>query len=38
LVGSAATVEEKSILSAFETSPNTAFLHSDLSVGTSRSV
>jgi predicted NAD/FAD-binding protein len=36
LVGSAATVEEKSILSAFETSPNTAYLHSDLSVSASR--
>jgi predicted NAD/FAD-binding protein len=32
LVGDAATFEEKDILSAFETSPNTAYLHSDLSV------
>ena len=32
LVGNAATLEEKDILSAFETSPNTAYLHSDLSV------
>jgi predicted NAD/FAD-binding protein len=33
LVGSAATLDERRILSAFETSPNTAYLHSDPSVG-----
>ena len=32
IVGSGATPEEKDILGAFETSPNTAYLHSDLSV------
>lgn len=32
IVGDAATLEEKDILSAFETTPNTAYLHSDLSV------
>ena len=32
LVADAATLEEKEILSAFETSPNKAYLHSDLSV------
>ncbi|KAJ4297784.1 hypothetical protein N0V90_005679 [Kalmusia sp. IMI 367209] len=32
IVGGAATCEEKNILSAFETTPNTAYLHSDLSV------
>ena len=32
IVGSAATLEEKDILSAFETTPNVAYLHSDLSV------
>jgi predicted NAD/FAD-binding protein len=33
IVGNGATSEEKEILGAFETSPNTAYLHSDLSVG-----
>jgi predicted NAD/FAD-binding protein len=32
IVGNGATAEEKDILGAFETSPNTAYLHSDLSV------
>jgi predicted NAD/FAD-binding protein len=32
IVGNAATLEESDILSAFETSPNVAYLHSDLSV------
>jgi predicted NAD/FAD-binding protein len=32
MMGDAATEEEKDILSAFETTPNTAYLHSDLSV------
>jgi predicted NAD/FAD-binding protein len=32
IVGSSATTEEKSILAAFETTPNTAYLHSDLSL------
>ncbi|KAF1978114.1 amine oxidase-like protein [Bimuria novae-zelandiae CBS 107.79] len=31
IVGDAATHEEREILSAFETTPNTAYLHSDLS-------
>lgn len=32
IMGSSSTSEEKSILSAFETTPNTAYLHSDLSL------
>ncbi|KAF2639272.1 amine oxidase [Massarina eburnea CBS 473.64] len=32
IVGDAATFEEKDILGAFETTPNTAYLHSDLSL------
>jgi predicted NAD/FAD-binding protein len=32
LIGASATVEEKDILAAFETTPNTAYLHSDLSL------
>ncbi|KAJ4368753.1 hypothetical protein N0V83_005835 [Neocucurbitaria cava] len=32
IVGNTATMEEKDILSAFETTPNTAYLHSDLSL------
>lgn len=32
IVGDAATYEERDILSAFETTPNKAYLHSDLSV------
>jgi predicted NAD/FAD-binding protein len=32
LIGEAATVEEQEILAAFETTPNTAYLHSDLSL------
>lgn len=32
ILGDAATFEEREILSAFETTPNMAFLHSDLSV------
>ncbi|KAF2262367.1 amine oxidase-like protein [Lojkania enalia] len=32
LLGNAATFEEKEILRAFETTPNTAYLHSDLSL------
>ncbi|KAL1605415.1 hypothetical protein SLS60_004965 [Paraconiothyrium brasiliense] len=32
IVGDAATLEERGILSAFKTTPNTAYLHSDLSV------
>jgi predicted NAD/FAD-binding protein len=32
MMGDVATQEEKDILDAFETSPNTAYLHSDLSV------
>ncbi|KAF1951115.1 amine oxidase-like protein [Byssothecium circinans] len=32
IVGDAATLEEREILSAFETTPNTAYLHSDLSL------
>jgi predicted NAD/FAD-binding protein len=32
ILGSSATLEESSILSAFETTPNTAYLHSDLSL------
>ncbi|KAJ4318081.1 hypothetical protein N0V94_004606 [Neodidymelliopsis sp. IMI 364377] len=32
VLGSSATLEESSILSAFETTPNTAYLHSDLSL------
>jgi predicted NAD/FAD-binding protein len=34
IVADAATYEERDILSAFETTPNTAYLHSDLSVCT----
>lgn len=32
ILGSSATLEESDILSAFETTPNTAYLHSDLSL------
>ena len=32
IVGDAATIDEKEILDAFETTPNTAYLHSDLSL------
>ncbi|KAF1852039.1 amine oxidase-like protein [Cucurbitaria berberidis CBS 394.84] len=32
IIGDAATSEEKDILDAFETTPNTAYLHSDLSL------
>jgi predicted NAD/FAD-binding protein len=32
LIGVAATAEEREILAAFETTPNTAYLHSDLSL------
>lgn len=32
ILGSAATLEESDILSAFQTTPNTAYLHSDLSL------
>ncbi|KAH7122368.1 hypothetical protein B0J11DRAFT_581074 [Dendryphion nanum] len=36
IIGTAATFEEKDILAAFETSPNMAYLHSDLSLMPSR--
>ncbi|KAK7189303.1 amine oxidase [Paraphaeosphaeria sporulosa] len=36
IVGDAATLEERDILGAFETTPNIAYLHSDLSVSSPR--
>ncbi|PSN68996.1 FAD/NAD(P)-binding domain-containing protein [Corynespora cassiicola Philippines] len=38
IIGTSATLEEKDILDAFETTPNTAYLHSDLSLMPQRRV